>query len=287
MGKPVILVTGSKGQLGNEMQLLAPAYPQFDFIFVDREELLIDDEAAVNAFFAAHRVNWCVNCAAYTAVDKAESETAVAMAVNGNAVGYLAAASKAAGAGFIHISTDYVFNGMASEPYQPNHPVDPVNAYGLTKLKGEELAREKHPGSIIIRTSWVYSVFGNNFVKTMLRLMKEREHLNVVSDQVGCPTYAADLAAAIMHIISGPCHTPGMYHFSNSGVISWYDFAVKIRDLSGSHCQVHPIPTSAYPTPAKRPAYSVMDTSLIRETFGVQIPAWEESLAICLHALKA
>jgi dTDP-4-dehydrorhamnose reductase len=287
MQKPLILVTGSKGQLGSELQLLAPAFPQYDFIFADREELMIDDEAAVQSFFAAHRVSWCVNCAAYTAVDKAESETESAMAVNGSAVGYLAAASYSAGAGFIHISTDYVFNGLATEPYLPAHPVDPVNTYGLTKLKGEELAREKHPGSIIIRTSWVYSAFGHNFVKTMLRLMQERESLNVVSDQLGCPTYAADLAAAIMHIISGTVHTPGMYHYSNSGVISWYDFAVKIRDLSGSHCQVHPIPTSQYPTPAKRPAYSVMDTSLIQETWGVRIPAWEESLAICLDKLKA
>lgn len=287
MSKPVILVTGSKGQLGNELQLLAPAFPAFDFIFVDREELLIDDAAAVSAFFGQHRINWCVNCAAYTAVDKAESEPETAMAVNGTAVGYLAAACYARNAGFIHISTDYVFNGQADAPYLPDHPVDPINTYGLTKLKGEELARKNHPGSIIIRTSWVYSEFGHNFVKTMLRLMKERDTLNVVSDQVGCPTYAADLAAAIMQIISGPVHAPGTYHYSNSGVISWYDFAVKIRDLSGSNCQVHPIPTSAYPTPAKRPAYSVMDTSLIAQTLGVQIPKWEQSLAVCMAKLQS
>ncbi len=287
MHRPVILVTGSKGQLGNELQLLAPAFPQFTFLFTDREELLIDDAAAVNAFFAQHGIQWCVNCAAYTAVDKAESEAETAMAVNGTAVGHLAAASYAAGAGFIHISTDYVFNGQAHAPYRPDHPVDPINVYGFTKLKGEELARELHPGSIIIRTSWVYSQFGHNFVKTMLRLMKERDSLNVVNDQVGCPTYAADLATAILHIISGPVHPPGMYHYSNSGVISWYDFAVKIRDLSGSRCQVHPIPTSAYPTPARRPAYSVMDTTGIRECFGVKIPAWEESLAVCLRQLQA
>lgn len=286
MSKPIVLVTGSKGQLGSELQALAPAYPQFSFIFTDRLELSIDDETSVYGFFNKHTVAWCINCAAYTAVDKAETEKDTAMLINGTATGYLAAAAHAAGAGFIHISTDYVFNGQANAPYLPGHPVDPVNVYGFTKLKGEELAREKHPGSIIIRTSWVYSEFGHNFVKTMLRLMKERDSLNVVSDQVGCPTYAADLAAAILRIISGPVYTPGTYHYSNSGVISWYDFAVKIRDLSGSRCQVHPIPTSQYPTPAKRPSYSVMDTSLIVQTFGVQVPAWEESLAVCLGKLK-
>jgi dTDP-4-dehydrorhamnose reductase len=189
---------------------------------------------------------------------------------------------------FIHISTDYVFDGTATIPYTEDFPVAPVNTYGATKLKGEELAALENPSSIIIRTSWVYSSFGNNFVKTMLRLMKEREQLNVVSDQLGCPTYAADLADAIMKIIgSGKAGSqPGIYNYSNTGVINWYQFAECIRELSGSNCVVNPIPSSSYPTPAKRPAYSVMDTTKIQQTFGVAIPDWKDSLKKCLALLS-
>ncbi|MEO7487546.1 MAG: dTDP-4-dehydrorhamnose reductase, partial [Ferruginibacter sp.] len=200
--KKTILVTGANGQLGNEMKVISASFPAYNFLFVTKDELAIDDLVAVTNYFENNAIGYCVNCAAYTAVDKAEAESEKAMLVNATAVGNLAAVCKAHNAGFIHVSTDYVFDGTATIPYTEDFPVAPVNMYGATKLKGEELAQQNNAGSIIIRTSWVYSSFGNNFVKTMLRLMKEKESLNVVSDQVGCPTYAADLAAAIMQIIA-------------------------------------------------------------------------------------
>jgi len=282
-----ILVTGANGQLGREMQVIAAAYPAYHFLFVAKETLPIDEVDTVKKYFADHSIDVCVNCAAYTAVDKAETETASAFAINADAVGNLASQCKEHKASFIHISTDYVFDGTATEPYKEDHPVNPVNAYGASKLKGEQLALQNNPDSIIIRTSWVYSSFGNNFVKTMLRLMKERESINVVADQQGCPTYAADLAAAIMHIISAGNNSAGIYNFSNSGIINWHEFAVAIKELSGSNCIVNPIPSSQYPTPAKRPAYSVMDTSKITSTFGVTIPAWKESLKKCIAILQS
>lgn len=281
-----ILVTGANGQLGKEMQAIAATYPDYNFLFVTKEDLLIDNAEAVKNYFSNHVIDVCVNCAAYTAVDKAERESEKAFAINGEAVGNLARLCKEKKALFIHISTDYVFDGTATVPCKEDHPVKPVNAYGASKLKGEELALQYNPASIIIRTSWVYSSFGNNFVKTMLRLMKERESINVVSDQQGCPTYAADLAAAIMEIISGENVTPGIYNFSNHGIINWYQFAVAIKELIESNCIVNPIPTSQYPTPAKRPAYSVMDTTKIRQTFNVVIPEWKESLKNCLQLLN-
>ncbi len=286
MATKKILVTGANGQLGNEMQVIAAAYPQYSFLFVTKETLPIDDAAALKDYFASHQPDVCVNCAAYTAVDKAETETEIAFAVNGTAVGTLAQLCNSNGVQFIHISTDYVFDGTATEPYREDHPVKPVNAYGASKLKGEQLAIENNPGSIIIRTSWVYSSFGNNFVKTMLRLMKDRDSINVVDDQQGCPTYAADLAAAIMKIITTGHQAGGIYHFSNSGAINWYQFAVAIRDISGANCAVYPIPSSQYPTPAKRPAWSVMDTAKIRNSFGVEVPGWKESLEKCLALLR-
>lgn len=282
-----ILVTGANGQLSSEMEVIAIAYPHYNFLFVTKDDLSIDDEEAVKQYFSNHKIDYCVNCAAYTAVDKAETEVEEALLVNGTAVGNLAAICKIHNAQFIHISTDYVFDGTATSPYKEDNKVSPVNSYGATKLKGEELALQNNPSTIIIRTSWVYSSFGNNFVKTMLRLMKDREQISVVSDQVGCPTYAADLASAIMQIIvsENPAEQAGIYNYSNTGVINWHQFAVAIKELSGSKCLVNPIPSSDYPTPAKRPAYSVLDTSKIQRNFNIQIPQWKDSLQKCLALL--
>lgn len=286
MSNPVILITGANGQLGSELRALQAKYPAFQLIGTDRNVLPIQDAAAVQSWFAQHQPAFCINAAAYTAVDKAETNEADAYDINATATGILAAACAAHGTKFIHVSTDYVFNGSSADPYTEDQPTDPINVYGASKLKGEELAREQNPDSIIIRTAWVYSEFGNNFVKTMLRLMKERESLNVVSDQVGAPTYAADLASAIMQIIDGGQWKAGIYHYSNQGRISWYDFAVAIRDLSGLGCAVNPIPSAQYPTPARRPSFSLLDTHKITTTFGLSIPEWKESLQVCLQQLN-
>lgn len=282
-----ILVTGANGQLGSEMQVIAAAYPQHTFLLVTKDALPIDDSQAIENYFAHNHIDVCVNCAAYTAVDKAETEIEKANAINGTAVGHLALQCKKVGASFIHVSTDYVFDGNATSPYQVNHAVQPVNAYGASKLLGEQLAMQNNADSIIIRTSWVYSSFGNNFVKTMLRLMKERESLNVVADQQGCPTYAADLAAAIMHIIEHPIthDSPAIYHYSNTGAINWHQFAQAIAQISHSNCIVHPIASAQYPTPAKRPTYSVMDVSKIESDYHLSIPAWKNSLEKCMGIL--
>ena len=282
-----ILVTGANGQLGSEMQVITIAYPNYNFLFVTKDKLSIDDEEAVKQYFLDHKIDYCVNCAAYTAVDKAETEVENALLINGTAVGNLAAICKLNNTQFIHVSTDYVFDGTATVPYKEDNAVSPVNSYGATKLKGEELALQNDPESIIIRTSWVYSSFGNNFVKTMLRLMKDKEQISVVSDQVGCPTYAADLASVIMQIIvseNSAAHA-GIYNYSNAGVINWHQFAVAIKELSGSKCLVNPIPSSQYPTPAKRPSYSVLDTTKIQENFNILIPEWKDSLQKCLALL--
>lgn len=286
MSNPVILITGANGQLGSELRALQSRYPGYRFAGTDRHELPVQDEAAVNSWFAANKPACCINAAAYTAVDKAETNQEEAYDINAKATGILAAACAAHGTKFIHVSTDYVFNGSSAEPYTEDQPTDPINVYGASKLKGEELAMQQNPDSIIIRTAWVYSEFGNNFVKTMLRLMKERDSLNVVSDQVGAPTYAADLAAAIMQIIDGGKWASGIYHYSNQGRISWYDFAVAIRDLSQLSCAVNPIPSAQYPTPARRPSFSLLSTNKIRTTFDLSIPQWLDSLKVCLHKLN-
>lgn len=285
--KKIILVTGANGQLGNEMRVISSVFNDYDFLFVTKDELAIDDMEAVKKYFDNHQPNYCVNCAAYTAVDKAETETEKAFLVNATAVGNLAMVCKTHQTQFIHISTDYVFDGNAASPYREDDPVNPVNLYGASKLKGETLAMDNNPQSIIIRTSWVYSSFGNNFVKTMLRLMNERESINVVSDQQGCPTYAADLARVIMQIIDSgnAANQSGIYNYSNSGIINWYQFAVAIKEMSGSACKVNPIPSSNYPTPAKRPFYSVMDTTKIQQTFKTAIPEWRVSLQQCLSLM--
>ena len=286
MSKPLIVVTGKNGQLGSELQLLAPSFDaQYDFLFVDRSQLDLSSNDSIDNFFAAHKPSIIINCAAYTAVDKAETDREAAFQINGVAVGKLAAHAAAVNALFISVSTDYVFNGNGTTPYLPSDATDPVNYYGESKAVGEQLALANNPESIIIRTSWVYSRFGNNFVKTMIRLMGERPSLNVVGDQIGAPTYAADLAAAIMHIVAqkaaGNKHI-GIYHYSNSGNISWFDFAVAIGQMIHSNCAVAKIGSEAFPTPAKRPHYSLMDCSAVIQDFGVNQPAWEDSLQTCI-----
>jgi dTDP-4-dehydrorhamnose reductase len=286
MSKPTVLVTGQNGQLGNELKVLSASYPQYNYVFTDVEELDITDEEKVTEFFNQYKPAICINAAAYTAVDKAETDKELALKINAYAVGNLAENCSKINTRFIHISTDYVFDGTASSPYKEDYPVNPVNFYGESKLKGEETALQKNPSTVIIRTSWVYSFFGNNFVKTMLRLMKERESINVINDQFGSPTYAADLAAAIMHIATRSADSGGIYHFSNEGMISWFDFAVAIKELAGLSCNAKPIDTAGYPTPAKRPAYSVMDKEKIKSTFDIKLKDWKESLQQCLQLLQ-
>lgn len=283
--KKKILVTGANGQLGKELQELAPAWPQFEFTFLSREDLPIHHFELVRHFFEVLRPDWLINCAAYTAVDRAESEKDLAFQVNGEAVGVLAAVCRERGTHFLHISTDYVFDGTANRPYRPGDPTNPQSVYGASKLEGEKEARQLNPQSLIIRTSWVYSSHGKNFVKTMLRLFAEREEVKVVNDQTGSPTYAADLADAILQIISRDFFLPGTYHYANRGVITWYDLAVAIRDMTGSSCRVTSISTSDYPTPARRPAWSVLDTSDLEMAYGITPPDWRESLERCLKKL--
>ena len=286
MSQPVVLVTGANGQLGKELQVLHLEFPQFRFVFASREDLKLHHFGLVENYFIALRPDYCLNCAAYTAVDKAESEPDVAMLVNGEAVGNLAAVCNKYHTRLIHISTDYVFDGESETPHREEDATGPIHVYGRSKLLGEQLCRKENSDAIIIRTAWVYSEFGHNFVKTMMRLMKDRMELNVVSDQVGAPTYAYDLAKALLHILASGKWEPGMYHYSNAGKISWYDFAVEIKNLIGSSCMVHPIPTSQYPTPAKRPHFSLLNTDKIRNTYAVEIPEWRKSLAECVEKLK-
>lgn len=286
--KKNILVTGANGQLGMEFRVLASLYPAYHFLFVSREQLSITDETSVEDFFSQNNISYCFNCAAYTAVDKAEIEKETAFENNGTAVGKLAAVCKKYNTIFIHISTDYVFNGNATKPYKETNETDPVNTYGASKLQGEKEAVKNNPASIIIRTSWVYSSFGKNFVKTMLRLMSEKESISVVNDQVGCPTYANDLATAIMKIITANEHPQaGIYNYSNRGVISWYEFALAIKEISASSCIVNPVSSAQYPTPAKRPNYSVLDTSKIQQVFNIEIPFWKDSLEKCIGLLRS
>jgi dTDP-4-dehydrorhamnose reductase len=276
--RQIIWVTGANGQLGKELKQLASSWPQFDFIFLSREDLPIHHFELVRNYFKSCHPQFLINCAAYTAVDRAESEKDLAFLVNAEAVGVLAAVCKEHHTRFIHISTDYVFDGTATVPYETDSPTNPQSVYGASKLEGEKQALQFNPDAIIIRTAWVYSAFGKNFVKTMMKLMRERNEISVVSDQIGSPTYAADLAEAIMQMVSSGNWQAGMYHYSNEGIISWYDFAVAIKELTGSTCNINPIPTSQYPTPAKRPAWSVLSTEKIKKTFGIELHGWKESL---------
>lgn len=283
---PKILVTGSNGQLGKELKRLEAAWPQYEFIFLGREDLPIHHFEMVRQYFSVYHPAYLINCAAYTAVDRAEQEKDLAMQVNGEAVGVLAAVCKENNCRFIHISTDYVFDGTASVPYKEDDVTNPQSVYGASKLDGEQQAMKLNHESLIIRTSWVYSEFGKNFVKTMIALMKDRPELKVVNDQLGSPTYAADLAGAILQIIDADKWIPGIYHYSNDGVISWYDFAVAIKEMTGSNCRVYPIPTTEYPTPAKRPAYSVLDTTKIQQAYSIRMNDWKKSLEVCIHQLQ-
>ena len=281
-----ILITGCNGQLGNELQLLERDYPQHIFVNTDVGELDITDEKAVADFVSNRDIDGIVNCAAFTAVDKAESNKELCKLLNAGAPGFLAKAMEKRGGWLIQISTDYVFDGTKHTPYVETDEPCPTSVYGSTKLEGEKNAVSGCKRTVVIRTAWLYSTFGNNFVKTMIRLGKERESIGVVFDQIGSPTYAADLATAIMHIINNGIR-PGTYHFSNDGVASWYDFTKAIHRLAGiTSCDVRPIHTVEYPTPAARPAYSVLDKTKIKETLGVRVPYWEESLRICIGKMR-
>ncbi len=286
-----ILVTGANGQVGNEFRVLANQYPAYRFLFVGKDEMPINDFPFVVNYFSVNKIDVCINCAAYTAVDKAESEAGKAFLINADAAGNLATVCKTNGTQLIHISTDYVFDGKTDKPYTEDDKTNTINVYGASKLKGEQLVLQNDPSAIIVRTSWVYSSFGNNFVKTMLRLMKERDSVKVVNDQQGCPTYAADLAKAIMRVVeenqkSKVKSQNRIFNYSNEGVISWYEFAVAVKELTHSTCIVHPVPTSGYPTASMRPEYTVLDTTKIKTTFGIEIPYWRDSLEECITIIK-
>ena len=283
-----ILITGCNGQLGNELQLLEKKQTQHQWLNTDVNELDITDKDAVECFVTDHQIDGIVNCAAYTAVDKAEANRELCTALNADAPAYLAAAVEKRGGWMIQISTDYVFDGTKHTPYTEVDTPCPNSVYGETKLAGELLVQQACLQTMIIRTAWLYSNFGNNFVKTMIRLGKERKELGVIFDQIGTPTYARDLARVIMQVIQQGI-VPGVYHFSNEGVISWYDFTKAIHRLAGiKTCHVKPLHTAEYPTPAKRPAYSVLDKTKLKQTFSIEVPYWEESLAECIaHELMA
>lgn len=282
-----ILITGSNGQLGNEMRTIAAQYAKHNFIFTDIAELDLTKLNEVERFFVEHKPQLVVNCAAYTAVDKAEDDVDLCFLVNKTAVENLAKACKMYDSKLIHISTDYVFDGNSYVPYTEEMPVCPTSVYGKSKLAGEQVAIENCAQTVVLRTSWLYSSFGNNFVKTMLKLGAERDKLTVIFDQVGTPTYAADLAQVIMQIVEAKEFVPGIYHFSNEGVCSWYDFTIKIHKLSKINCQVLPIETKEYPTKTPRPHYSVLNKAKIKNTYKVEIPYWEDSLEQCLRILNA
>ena len=282
-----ILVTGANGQLGNEMRLLAEVNKEYTYFFTDVAELDICDEQAVMNFVTAHQIDIIVNCAAYTAVDKAEDNQELCDKLNHVAPGYLAKAIQTRGGYLVQVSTDYVFDGTAHVPYTEEQPTCPDSVYGTTKLAGEQEAMKYCAHTMIIRTAWLYSTFGNNFVKTMLRLGREKDSLGVIFDQIGTPTYARDLAVAIFAAIHKGI-IPGIYHFSNEGVCSWYDFTQMIHHLADiKTCKLRPLHTEEYPTRAKRPHYSVLDKTKIKDIYGIEIPYWVDSLKECIDKLLA
>ena len=281
-----ILITGCNGQLGNEMQLLEEINPQHTYFNTDVAELDITDAAAIDKFVDENHIDGIVNCAAYTAVDKAEDNQELCRLLNTDAPGYLAAAVEKRGGWLIQVSTDYVFDGTNHTPYTEEEPTCPNSVYGSTKLEGERAAQQACSRTMIVRTAWLYSTFGNNFVKTMIRLGKEKPELGVIFDQIGTPTYARDLAVALFVAINQGV-VPGIYHFSNEGVISWYDFTKAIHRIAGiTTCHVRPLHTAEYPTPANRPHYSVLDKTKIKQTYNLDIPYWEESLKECVDKLN-
>lgn len=284
-----ILVTGCRGQLGNEIQRLAPQLEEtgdYHFLFTDVAELDITNRQAVQDYVEANAVAVVINCAAFTAVDKAESEPERCDLLNHLAPGYLAEAVETVGGTMIQVSTDYVFDGAGHRPYREDDLTNPQTVYGRTKLAGEESVIRSCAGSMVIRTAWLYSTFGNNFVKTMLRLGRERDELGVIFDQIGSPTYARDLARVIIGAVERDI-IPGVYHFTDEGVCSWYDFTRAIHRIAGiTDCHVRPLHTEEYPTPAQRPHYSVLDKAKIKQAYGIDIPWWEDALAECLAEMK-
>lgn len=282
----MILVTGAGGQLANEIKVLSGKFRDVQFSFPAKENFDITDASRIESFFNDTPPFAVINCAAYTAVDRAESEREAAFRTNADGPALLAAASARHKARFIHLSTDYVFDGKSETPYKEEDPTNPVNVYGESKLLGEQYCLSENPYSIVIRTSWVFSEFGANFVKTMSRLMKERSSLNVVSDQTGSPTYAADIAAMILHLVFYQQWVPGIFHYCNEGRTNWYEFALEIRQYLQSSCKVIPVGTADYPTAAKRPSFSLLDTGKIKKTYNVTIPGWKESLLRCLSRMS-
>jgi dTDP-4-dehydrorhamnose reductase len=287
-----ILVTGSNGQLGSELQFLAVQFPQFKFIFVDVADLDITDAKAVTRFFNQHNIHFCINCAAYTAVDKAETDIALCRKINATGAANLAKACANIQAMLVHISTDYVYHNRQNTPFKEGDTTSPKGMYAKTKLEGDLKVLKINPLTIVLRTSWVYSTFGHNFVKTMLRYGKERPEMRVVFDQIGTPTYARDLAQAILEILAkveskevAIAAAQGVFHYSNEGVTSWYDFAHAIFEIAQINCKVIPIETAAYPTPAKRPPFSVLNKGKIKAVFGIEIPHWKDSLKKCMENL--
>lgn len=285
-----VIVTGANGQVGSELQFLAKHYPHFEFHFSDVDTLNITDEVAINAVFKRIQPDFCINCAAYTAVDRAESDAAKAELINVTAVDYLAKACKENNTTFIHISSDYVYHNRVNRPLKETDKPAPKSVYAATKLAGDEVALAENPNTVIIRTSWVYSSFGHNFLKTMMKLGTDRDSLNIVYDQIGAPAYARDIADAILQICTkiegGQKGYRGVYHYAPAGVTCWYDYAKAIFELEGIDCKVSAIPTTAYPTPAKRPLYSVLNCAKIQKTFGIEIPYWKDSVKACLALLK-
>ena len=282
-----LLITGAYGQLGNEMRVALARYSHLDSVFTDVDTLDITDKIALEAFVVLHKPDVLVNCAAYTAVDKAEDDEALCYKINCDAVRNLGEVAHAHGMTILHISTDYVFDGTSHVPYTEDIPVSPTNVYGKSKLAGEQALLQVCPNAIIIRTSWLYSGFGNNFVKTMLKLGSERDNLNVIFDQIGTPTYAADLADSMLQIIDSGKFAPGIYHFSNEGVCSWYDFTKMIFKLAQISCEVLPIESKEYAVRTPRPHYSVLNKSKLKSTFNQTVPYWIDGLERCLKVLQA
>lgn len=280
-----ILITGANGQLGTELhEILEREFPG-QTLYTDVQELDLTNAKAVDSYVANNEITHIVNCAAYTAVDRAEEEKMLCAAVNTDAVKNLAMAADANGAKIIHISTDYVFDGTNHRPYRESDKVNPISQYGTTKRKGETLLLALAPQAIIIRTAWLYSAHGKNFVKTMLRLAETQPEIKVVCDQIGTPTFARDLARAVVKVLQSHQWVPGIYHFTDEGAASWYDFAKAIFRIAGKDVKVTPIPTEDYPTAASRPSYSILDRTRIKATYGIEIPHWEEALADCLRQL--
>ena len=283
-----ILVTGSNGQLGSELREASLSYPYFSFFFTDIDELDITDQVKVDDYFREYNIDLVINCAAYTAVDKAEQEPDKAMLINRDAVANLCAACRAGNVYMIHISTDYVFDGHQNRPYRESDPVSPASSYGRSKLAGEDAMLSCLEKGMIIRTSWLYSTYGNNFVKTILKKGAEKSELSVVNDQYGCPTYARDLAYAILALIPKAISQQRLeiYHYSNEGSCSWFEFASEVVELAGIQCKVNPVSSGMYPQAASRPEYSILDKTKIREQFGIFIPHWKDSLKDCIGKLK-